>query len=106
MVKLIGAMAFFCFFTALATAQDTGEKAGCNLQGSSNVFVNGLPKLRLGDVEGCPGINYEIIEGLFINGQPAVRILPSENCVAKGSSNVFANGKPVTRQGDVVCFDK
>ncbi len=105
-MKFIVAIAVGCLFVLPAQAQNTGEPAKCNLQGSSNVFVNGLPKLRLGDVEGCEGIKYEIIDGLFVNGQPAVRLLPSERCVISGSPNVFANGKPVYRQGDIVCFDK
>ena len=44
--------------------------------GSSNVFVNGLPAVRIGDVTGC--------------GDPAIG----------GSSNVFVNGVPVHRRGD------
>lgn len=75
----------------------------CDFSGSANVTVNGLPKLRLGDVAGCPNIKYEIIPGLMINGQPAVRIVSDEDCVAEGSADVLADGKPVNRQGDVTC---
>ena len=46
------------------------------ITGSSNVFVNGVPAVRVGDVTGC--------------GDQA----------AGGSSNVLVNGRPVHRKGD------
>ena len=75
-------------------------EARCALGASSSVRVEGRGMLRLGDVQGCDGVRWEIIQGLFIDGQPAVRLLPSEACGVSGSESVLADGAPVSRQGD------
>lgn len=58
-----------------------------SISASSNVFVNGVPVLRVGD-------------------SFAVHCDNNGNChggqVAAGSSSVFANGSPVARIGDPV----
>jgi len=60
-------------------------------EGSPNVFVNGIPVVRVGDhypTHCCPGG-------------------PCHDGVASGgSSSVFVNGKPVHRNGDAIsCGD-
>lgn len=55
--------------------------------GSSNVFVDGIPAVRVGDkyaLHSCPG-------------SP-----PHLSTAAKGSSTVFVNGMPVHRIGDKI----
>jgi uncharacterized Zn-binding protein involved in type VI secretion len=71
---------------------DPGSGHGCfpprnNVQGSPNVFVNGIPSHRVGDAW-------------------AVHCCPDNGChasvMAVGSSTVFVNGKPKARVGDAV----
>lgn len=76
-----------------------GGHPGCALQGSPNVFVEGAGMLRLGDVQACPHLRYEIVPNVFINGQPAVRLLPSEGA-GGGADSVTIDGAPASRQGD------
>lgn len=73
-----------------------------NIQGSPNVFVNGLPVVRLGDPyepHSCPdhGIHQgQIVSGsstVFVNGLPIARIGDPLNCgsrVIMGSPTVFS----------------
>ena len=58
-----------------------------NVEGSSNVFVNGLPSHRLGDKWDT-----------HCNGVPVCH----DSVSAKGSSTVFVNGKPKSRIGDSI----
>jgi len=74
--------------------------------GSGNVFVNGIPWSRQGDVNTvhllpgspCPAHNAPIASGsskVFVNGKGAGRVgdaLSGCTSVAAGSSNVFAGG--------------
>jgi len=75
------------------------------IEGSSNVFVNGLPAARLGDPLASHGSNSpspthsrNIAVGsssVFINGKPAARLGDAINCggnIITGSSNVFTGG--------------
>lgn len=90
--------------SAPANAPGAGAATpGCALSGSPNVFVEGASMLRLGDVQGCPGLRWEIIPGVFINDQPAVRVLPKEDCPTGGAVSVTVGGAPATRQGDAGC---
>jgi uncharacterized Zn-binding protein involved in type VI secretion len=56
---------------------------GPAVNGSTNVFINKLPSIRLGD----PGIHMACCG-------------PNQWKVAKGSSTVYVNGKPIARMGD------
>lgn len=89
----------------LASATRAQTTPACALSGSPNVMINGVGMLRLGDVQGCPGLRYEIIPGLIINGQPAVRLLPADDCAAAGSENALADGAPLSRRGDLGACD-
>ena len=57
--------------------------SGPIIQGSPNVFINGLPAARKGD----PGIH------IFCCG-------PNKFNISGGSGTVFVNGKPLARKGD------
>ena len=65
------------------------------LEGSTDVFINGLPAARVGDAELCVGPTDKISSGsatVFINGKPAARM--GDLCahggkIIIGSSNVF-----------------
>lgn len=76
-----------------------------NIEGSPNVFVNGIPVHRQGDAWGahtCPPIpeTHSSVLGsgsstVFVNGKQLGRIGDPVACgsaVATGSSNVFAGG--------------
>jgi uncharacterized Zn-binding protein involved in type VI secretion len=71
--------------------------------GSHNVFINGIPALRVDDtyaVHVCGDSSHDsvVAQGsskVFVNGRPLARIGDSVACgsvVAQGSSNVFAGG--------------
>lgn len=74
------------------------------VEGSPNVFVNGIAAGRVGDSyasHGCPahaphsGVIASGSASVFINGRPAGRIGDPVSCggaVAVGSSNVFMGG--------------
>ena len=78
----------------------------CRAEGSPDVFVNGIPWSRFGDVntphllpgDPCPIHSAPIAVGstsVFINGRGAGRIgdaIAGCTAVAEGSSNVFAGG--------------
>lgn len=72
------------------------------ITGSSNVFINGLPAARQGDMLAPhhPGTR-TITEGsgsVLINGMPAARVTDAVDCggtIATGSSNVFIGDNPV-----------
>ena len=65
------------------------------LEGSTDVFINGLPAARVGDAALCVGPADKISSGsatVFINGKPAARM--GDSCahggkIIIGSSNVF-----------------
>ena len=63
-----------------------------SIEGSDNVFINGIPAHRLDDKweqHGCGTCS------------------PHDGVLAKGSSTVFVNGKPLARVGDdVSCGSK
>lgn len=82
---------------ALAQAAPGGA---CALSGSPSVRAEGLGMLRLGDVQGCPGLRYEIVPGVFIDGQPMVRLLPDKDCGVRGADSVTVDGAPASRTGD------
>jgi uncharacterized Zn-binding protein involved in type VI secretion len=73
-----------------------------NIQGSSNVFINGIPVHRVGDawpVHCCdsschPGVLAQGSPNVFVNGKQLGRVGDSINCGSKcasGSNNVFCN---------------
>ncbi|MEL6979884.1 MAG: PAAR domain-containing protein [Pseudomonadota bacterium] len=101
--------AVFCAMALGVQAQTPGPGEpggpGCALNGSPNVFIEGASMLRLGDVQGCAGLRWEIIPGVFINGQPAVKVLPQEECpsIGGGAVGVTIDGAPAARQGDAGC---
>ena len=70
--------------------------------GSPNIFINGSPAVRLGDVvgvhtrTGCGGPDTSVLttgsSKVFINGQPAGRIgdqYTADNTITTGSPTVF-----------------
>ena len=93
-----------------ATRVGDADSAHCSgmvrAVGSGNVFVNGIPWSRQGDVNtvhllpgsACPAHNAPIATGsskVFVNGKGAGRVgdaLSGCTSVAAGSSNVFAGG--------------
>lgn len=93
-----------------ATRVGDADSAHCSgmvrAVGSGNVFVNGIPWSRQGDVNTvhllpgspCPAHNAPIATGsskVFVNGKGAGRVgdsLSGCTSVAAGSSNVFAGG--------------
>lgn len=71
--------------------------------GSPNVFINGIPALRVGDhyvTHQCGHSSHDSVVAagsstVFVNGKPLARIADSIACgsaVGQGSSNVFAGG--------------
>lgn len=92
-------------FTAVAAhAQNL---PACARTGSKSVMFNGLPALRLSDVQTCPPGSYTIVNGFFVEGEPVVQFKPaSEDCVAGASPNIVINGQAANRAGDVVCRQK
>lgn len=80
-------------------------RAGTNSTGSGNVFANGKPIHRLGDIGGCNcphGGSFNSTSGsatVFVNGKPITRIGDTTTCLScgeqgshtSGSGNVFAN---------------
>jgi len=88
---------------------DIGTGHGCwpprsNIQGSPNVFANGIPVHRQGDawsIHCCPnngchgGILVAGSSSVYINGRQTGRIGDPVSCgssAAMGSPNVFAGG--------------
>ncbi len=88
---------------------DIGSGHGCwpprqNVQGSGNVFINGIPAHRVGDAwathccpnQGCHASVLAVGSGtVFTNGVPQGRIGDLVACgsrVVTGSSNVFIGG--------------
>lgn len=75
-----------------------------NDQGSSNVFINGIPAHRQGDhwvthCDSSPSCHDSVAgqgsSSVFVNGKPLMRIGDPIECgsaVAQGSPNVFAGG--------------
>ena len=66
-------------------ARDAGKDVagGPDITGSNNVFANGKPVVRIGDLIASHGLS------------------PHDSAVMiQGSSNVFVNGKKVCRAGD------
>ena len=87
-----------------AHAQDL---PACARTGSKSVMFNGLPVLRLSDVQACPPGSYTIVNGFFVEGEPVVQFNPGgEDCIAGASPNIIINGQAVNRTGDVVCQQK
>ncbi len=70
------------------------------LEGSPNVFINGMPAARVSDAALCVGSTDKISSGsstVFINGKPAARM--GDSCahggkIIIGSSNVFIGDSP------------
>lgn len=90
--------------TLPAHAQDL---PACARSGSKGVMFNGLPALRLSDVQACPPGSYSIVNGFLVDGEPVVQFKPvGEECVAGASPNVIINGQAANRVGDVVCQQK
>ena len=74
-----------------------------NIEGSSNVFINGIAAHRVGDAwpEHCdgddchPSVTASGSSTVFINGKPAARLGDSIACgsvIAQGSPDVFIGG--------------
>lgn len=74
----------------------------CIATGSSNVFSEGRPMLRLSDVSACDPRTYEIIPSVFVNGEPAVRLIASSEGgpAPDGATSVTIEGAPASRLGD------
>jgi uncharacterized Zn-binding protein involved in type VI secretion len=64
----------------VARVGDGGSHGGAIVSGSPNVFVNGRPIARVGDIYACP-----------IHGS---------NPIVRGSSRTFANERRIARIGD------
>lgn len=77
----------------------------CALTGSPSLLAESRAMLRLGDVQGCEGVRYEVIPGVMLEGQPAVRLLPdvAADCAAVGAASVSIGGHPAQRVGDLDC---
>lgn len=60
---------------------DTGDHGGAIATGSPDVFVNGIPVARIGDIYDC--------------------LLHGPNPLVTGSPDVFANDRKVVRIGDL-----
>ena len=99
-MALIGVCGVASLAQAQPNAEDGAASGRCAVSGSPNVFVEGRSMLRLGDVQGCPGLRYEVVPNVFINGQPAVRLLPSDDGGGGGADSVTVDGAPAARQGD------
>jgi uncharacterized Zn-binding protein involved in type VI secretion len=71
------------------------HEGGPILEGSPNVFFNGLSAARVGDRVHCNGSDDETAEGeptVFINCKPAVRKgdkTAHDGVITKGSDNIF-----------------
>lgn len=74
-----------------------------NVGGSPNVFINGIPAHRVGDLWPTHNNPFAPHEGVlaqgspnvFVNGMPLGRVGDKISCgdtVAQGSPNVFVNG--------------
>ncbi len=74
----------------------------CIATGSSNVFAEGRPMLRLSDVSACDPRTYEIIPSVFVNGEPVVRLVSSgeDGPAPEGATSVMIEGAPASRAGD------
>ncbi len=71
----------------LSTPDPCKAPPRASIQGSGNVFVNGIPVHRVGDAwapHACPG-------------SP-----PHAATTAVGSATVFVNGMPISRLGDLI----
>jgi uncharacterized Zn-binding protein involved in type VI secretion len=64
-------------------------------QGSSNVFVNGLGVVRVGDSD-----THEKEEIIEIDEEIEIICVPHTVTVGAGSNKVFVNGRGVARVGD------
>ena len=93
-------MSAVCRLGDVCTGHDGFAPRPC-VQGSPNVFVNGLPAHRLGDAwsghSDGNSTHAAILAGgsatVFVNGKPLGRIGDPVSCgsrVATGSGNVFA----------------
>ena len=90
---------------AAARLFDPSNHPGAVMQGSPNVFINGLPAARKGDQHVCalapvagPHPPSAVAGGsatVFINGQPAARQLDTVGCGAS-----IAGGSPTVQIGD------
>ena len=92
--------------TRIGDADVTHCSGMTRAQGSGNVYVNGIPWSRQGDINTthllpgapCPAHTAPIASGsssVFVNGKGAGRVgdaLSGCTSVAAGSSNVFAGG--------------
>ena len=89
-------------FSEETTSQEEAAFVPCAATGSSNVFVEGKPQLRLSDVQSCDPRSYEIIPSVFVNGEPAIRLLenPATGRTSKGAKSVTIGGNPASRAGD------
>ena len=82
-------------------SQSMGPPSGEISQGSSNVFINGLPAARVTDVESCDA--GKVAQGsarVFVNGLPAARVGDKTTCgamIIAGSGNVFIGGGTTSR---------
>lgn len=94
---------------AVSRAGDTCTGHGAfppraSINGSPNVFINGIPAHRVGDgwavhcnpVPSCHGAAAASGSGrVFVNGKPLTRIGDAVSCgsaIAQGSPDVFAGG--------------
>ena len=75
-------------------------------QGSDNVYVNGLPAMRLGDRYKAH-IGYKHIQAWWPDGTPYAKQVPDQHdppVAGEGSTTVFINGRGVHLVGhDVEC---
>lgn len=81
--------------TCPRTTAHVPHVGGPVVKGSSNVFINGLPAARVGDMAVCHGPTDSIATGshtVFINRKPAARMgdrTGHGGVIVRGSSNVF-----------------
>jgi uncharacterized Zn-binding protein involved in type VI secretion len=93
--------------TVLVTHPNCGQSTTICLTGSPNVFINGIPSHRFGDVNAphllkvgliCIPHQTSLISGsfnVFVNGLPMGKVGSSYSCgatVIAGSPNVFVGG--------------
>lgn len=98
----------FCMLLGLSAhaeppaADEASPPTPCIATGSSNVFTEGRPMLRLSDVSACDPRTYEIIPSVFVNGEPAVRLLGGgeDGPAPSGATSVTIEGAPASRLGD------
>ena len=86
----------------VSTADPCGAPPRPNVQGSGDVFVNGMPAHRLGDAwapHACPkdpphpAVTASGSSTVFVNGLPLARLSDAISCgstIAQGSGDVFA----------------